>query len=114
MIETMTVNKEKMYQAVSQDYSNATDLADYLVNKGLPFRQAHEIIGKIVLYAIEKNKYLLDLTFKEYKQFCDLFEEDIYAVLTPKHVVEARNSYGGTAFSQVELQLKLAESKLKD
>lgn len=114
MIETMTVNKEKMYQAVRQDYSNATDLADYLVNKGLPFRQAHEIIGKIVLYAIEKNKYLLDLTFKEYKQFCDLFEEDIYAVLTPKHVVEARNSYGGTAFSQVELQLKLAESKLKD
>ena len=114
MIETMTVNKEKMYQAVRQDYSNATDLADYLVNKGLPFRQAHEIIGKIVLYAIEKNKYLLDLTFKEYKQFCDLFEADIYAVLTPKHVVEARNSYGGTAFSQLELQLKLAESKLKD
>lgn len=112
MIETMTVKKEKMYQAVSQDYSNATDLADYLVNKGLPFRQAHEIIGKIVLYAIENNKYLLDLTFDEYKQFSDLFEEDIYTVLMPKQVVEARNSFGGTAFSQVKLQLELAEQKL--
>ncbi|NCU17320.1 argininosuccinate lyase [Pallidibacillus pasinlerensis] len=112
MIETMTVKKEKMYQAVSQDYSNATDLADYLVNKGLPFRQAHEIIGKIVLYAIENNKYLLDLTFEEYKQFSDLFEIDIYTVLMPKQVVEARNSYGGTAFSQVKLQLELAEQKL--
>lgn len=112
MIETMTVKKEKMYQAVSQDYSNATDLADYLVNKGLPFRQAHEIIGKIVLYAIENKKYLLDLTFDEYKQFSDLFEEDIYTVLMPKQVVEARNSFGGTAFSQVKLQLELAEQKL--
>ena len=112
MIETMTVKKEKMYQAVSQDYSNATDLADYLVNKGLPFRQAHEIIGKIGLYAIENKKYLLDLTFDEYKQFSDLFEEDIYTVLMPKQVVEARNSFGGTAFSQVKLQLELAEQKL--
>ena len=82
------------------------------MNKGLPFRQAHEIIGKIVLYAIENKKYLLDLTFDEYKQFSDLFEEDIYTVLMPKQVVEARNSFGGTAFSQVKLQLELAEQKL--
>ena len=113
MIETMTVNKEQMYRAVSQDYSNATDLADYLVKKGIPFRNAHEIIGKIVLYAIQNNKYLLDLKLEEYQSFCDAFEEDIYTVLTPENVVNARNSYGGTSFQQVQIQIELAEKKLE-
>ncbi|PIB57863.1 hypothetical protein AOA62_28120, partial [Pseudomonas sp. 2995-3] len=61
MIETMVVNEDKMRQATSQDYSNATDIADYLVTKGMPFRDAHEVIGKIVLSAIEQKKFLLDL-----------------------------------------------------
>lgn len=113
MIETMVVNKEKMYSAVSQDYSNATDIADYLVTKGLPFRQAHEIIGKTVLYAIQHNKYLLELTLDEYQQFSSLFAEDIFKVLQPKHVVEARNSFGGTSISQVLQQIQLAEHKMK-
>lgn len=113
MIETMVVNKEKMYSAVSQDYSNATDLADYLVTKGLPFRQAHEIIGKTVLYAIQHNKYLFELTLDEYQQFSSLFAEDIFKVLQPKHVVEARNSFGGTSISQVLQQIQLAEHKMK-
>ncbi|MGE6259168.1 argininosuccinate lyase [Heyndrickxia sporothermodurans] len=113
MIETMVVNKEKMYSAVSQDYSNATDIADYLVTKGLPFRQAHEIIGKTVLYAIQHNKYLLELTLEEYQQFSSLFAEDIFKVLQPKHVVEARNSFGGTSISQVLQQIQLAEHKMK-
>jgi argininosuccinate lyase len=113
MIETMTVKKENMYKAVSQDYSNATDLADYLAGKGIPFREAHEIIGRIVLYAIQHNKYLLDLSLGEYRKFSGAFEEDIFEVLQPKNVVAARNSYGGTGFSQVETQLNLAIEKLE-
>ncbi|WP_417900281.1 argininosuccinate lyase [Bacillus haimaensis] len=109
MIRTMTVNKDKMHQAVSQDFSNATDIADYLVTKGLPFRQAHEIIGKIVLYAINNQKFLLGLTIEEYQQFSPLFKEDIYKILQPKNVVGARNSQGGTGFQQVKNQLAFAE-----
>jgi argininosuccinate lyase len=101
MVATMKVNRERMRQAVNQDFSNATDIADYLVNQNLPFRQAHEIIGKIVLYCIQNKKYLLDLTLDEYKQFSNLFDERIYAVLQPEHVVNARNVYGGTACNQV-------------
>ena len=113
MIETMTVKKENMYKAVSQDYSNATDLADYLAGKGIPFREAHEIIGRIVLYAIQHDKFLLDLSLGEYRNFSGAFEEDIFEVLQPKNVVAARNSYGGTGFSQVETQLNLAIEKLE-
>ncbi|MCA1319494.1 argininosuccinate lyase [Bacillus tianshenii] len=109
MIRTMTVNKDKMHQAVSQDFSNATDIADYLVTKGLPFRQAHEIIGKIVLYAINNQKFLLDLNIEEYQQFSPLFKPDIYEILQPKNVVGARNSQGGTGFEQVKNQLAFAE-----
>ena len=67
MIETMTVKKDVMRKAINNDFSNATDIADYLVGKGLPFREAHEIIGKIVLYAIQHQKFLLDLSFEEYQ-----------------------------------------------
>lgn len=113
MIATMQVNVGKMNRAVKEDYSNATDIADYLVNKGLPFREAHEIIGRIVLYAIQNKRYLLDIGIDEYQEFSTLFDEDIYAILEHKHVVEARNSYGGTAFAQVRQQIKLAEEKLE-
>jgi len=105
MIATMKVRKENMRKAVNQDFSNATDLADYLVNKGLPFRQAHEVVGKTVLYCIQQNKYLLDLTMDEYRQFSDLFEEDIYQAIDVVQVVNARNVLGGTAKGQVEKQL---------
>ncbi|WP_462408813.1 argininosuccinate lyase [Neobacillus sp. Marseille-QA0830] len=112
MIETMTVKKDVMRKAINNDYSNATDIADYLVTKGLPFRAAHEVIGKIVLYAIQSGKFLLDLSFEEYQQFSPLFEEDIYEVLAPEHVVAVRNSLGGTSPEQVRQQIKLAEEKL--
>ncbi|MCD8509904.1 MAG: argininosuccinate lyase [Bacillus sp. (in: Bacteria)] len=114
MIATMTVNTQKMRQAVNQDYSNATDIADYLVTKGLPFREAHEVIGKIVLHAISKNKFLLELSMDEYKQFHSFFEDDIYQVLAPDNVVAARNSYGGTSQAQVKDQIALAKMKLTD
>jgi argininosuccinate lyase len=109
MVATMKVNRERMRQAVNQDFSNATDIADYLVNQNLPFRQAHEIIGKIVLYCIQHKKYLLDLSLDEYKQFSALFDERIYAVLQPEQVVNARNVYGGTASNQVTEAIARAE-----
>jgi argininosuccinate lyase len=112
MVETMTVNKDVMRKAINNDFSNATDIADYLVRKGLPFREAHEVIGKIVLYAIQSNKFLLDLSFEEYQGFSSLFEEDIYEVLAPEQVVAVRNSFGGTAPAQVEHQIVLAEGKI--
>ncbi|MDQ6596196.1 argininosuccinate lyase [Bacillus salipaludis] len=113
MIETMTVNKDVMRKAINNDFSNATDIADYLVRKGLPFREAHEVIGKTVLYAIQQGKFLLDLTMEEYQEFSPLFEDDIYTVLAPEHVVAVRNSFGGTAPEQVLGQIKLAEGKLQ-
>ncbi|MDP4164254.1 MAG: argininosuccinate lyase [Bacillota bacterium] len=113
MIETMKVKQERMKQAVTEDYSNATDIADYLVNKGLPFREAHEVIGKLVLFGIQQNKYLLQLSLEEFKGFSPLFEEDVFTVLQPENVVNARNSYGGTAFTEVEKQIVLSESKMK-
>jgi argininosuccinate lyase len=112
MVATMKVNRERMKQAVRQDFSNATDIADYLVNKGLPFRQAHEIIGKIVLYCIEQNKFLLDLKLDEFTTFSKLFDADIYEVLQPEHVVNARNVYGGTAAPQVIGAISRAEAEL--
>lgn len=111
MVSTMQVNRDRMRQAVNQDFSNATDIADYLVNKNLPFRQAHEIIGKTVLYCIQNKKYLLDLTLDEFKTFSNLFEQDIYEVLQPEQVVNARNVYGGTASAQVAEAITRAEQK---
>ncbi|WP_257351347.1 argininosuccinate lyase [Pseudalkalibacillus decolorationis] len=112
MIETMAVNEKAMRKAVTEDYSNATDIADYLVTKGMPFREAHDIIGRVVLYAIKSQKYLLDLSIVEYKRFSPLFEEDIFDILEPEHVMNARDSHGGTATSQVKKQIEQAESKL--
>lgn len=114
MIATMKVNGERMRQAVNQDFSNATDIADFLVGKGMPFRQAHEVIGKTVLYCIEQNKYLLDLTLDEFKQFSSLFDNSIYAVLQPEQVVNARNVYGGTAKEQVLAAIGRADASLAE
>lgn len=114
MIATMKVNTDRMRQAVNQDFSNATDIADFLVGKGMPFRQAHEVIGKTVLYCIEQNKYLLDLTLDEFKQFSSLFDDSIYAVLQPEQVVNARNVYGGTAKQQVEAAIGRADASLAE
>ena len=112
MILTMTVNVDKMAQAVSKDFSNATDLADYLVRKGLPFRQAHEVVGKCVAYAIHQGKFLPEISLEEYKQFSDLFESDLLVALKPEHCVEARKSYGGPAFSEHEKQFAIGDKVL--
>ncbi len=109
MILTMTVNVDKMQQAVSKDFSNATDLADYLVRKGLPFRQAHEVVGKCVAYAILNDKFLSEITLEEYKGFIDLFEEDLLVALEPYNCVAARKSYGGPAFTENEKQFAIGD-----
>ena len=97
MIKAMRVNKEKMLLATKEDFSNATDMADYLVKKGLPFRDAHEVAGKSVSYCIEQDKWLMDLTLEEFKQFSPLFDEDILEEIKVETCVANRNSYGGTS-----------------
>ena len=105
MLLTMQVNKERMAEAVHKDFSNATDFADYLVRKGLPFRQAHEVVGKCVAYAIEQGKFLPDISLVEYKEYSNLFEQDLLEVLKPENCVAARTSYGGPAFSENAKQI---------
>ncbi|MEC3882141.1 argininosuccinate lyase [Halobacillus sp. HZG1] len=112
MLASMQVKGDQMKNAVNEDYSNATDIADYLAVKGMPFREAHAVIGKIVLYSIQQKKYLLDLTLEEYQDFSSLFEVDIFDKLNPNQVVAARNSEGGTGFDQVRKQIQLAKEHL--
>lgn len=108
MLATVRFNRERMAQAVRQDFSNATDMADYLAKKGMPFREAHEVVGRAVLYCIERGKYLADCTLEEFKAFSELFEEDIYQAIAPETCVNLRTSLGGTAPAEVERQMALA------
>ncbi|MGL6017009.1 MAG: argininosuccinate lyase [Selenomonadaceae bacterium] len=112
MMRGMKVNKDNMRKAVSEDFSNATDLADYLVKRGLPFRQAHEVAGKAVHFCIEQKKWLQDLTTAEFKALSPLFEEDIREAIQPETCVKNRNSLGGTSYHQVDMQLALAKDLL--
>ncbi len=113
IVAGMKVRKENMRRAVEEDFSNATDAADYLVKKNLPFRQAHEVAGKLVHYCIEKNIYLKDLTLDEFKNFSPLFDADIHDAIKPETCVAARNSQGGTSPKQVEIQIELARKWLE-
>jgi argininosuccinate lyase len=106
MVRTMTIHTEKLYTAVHQDFSNATELADYLATKGMPFREAHEVTGKLVFLCIQRGIYLLDLPLEELIEASDLIEEDIYDVLSPMAAVKRRNSFGGTGFDQVRIQIE--------
>lgn len=112
MINTMAVNKEAMGNAVKKDFSNATELADYLAGKGLPFREAHEVVGKLVLECIQRSCYLADLPIEEFKSASSLFEPDIYEVLSPYEAVKRRISSGGTGFSEVTAMIAKAEQTL--
>ncbi|MDT2731039.1 argininosuccinate lyase [Streptococcus parauberis] len=114
MLSTMTINKEKMASATQKDFSNATELADYLASKGVPFRKAHEIVGKLVLEATKGGYYLQDITLDDYKKISEVIEEDIYDKLSSKQAVARRTSLGGTAFSQVTEQIKKALSELEN
>lgn len=112
MMDTMKVNKDVMEEAVGTDFSNATELADYLAAKGMPFRKAHEVVGKLVLHCIEQGYYLKDVTLATYQQHSELIESDIYDIIAPSAAVKRRNSYGGTGFEQVKIQIEKAKGAL--
>ncbi len=112
ILKTMKVNVQRMQQNVEQGFANATDLADYLVNKGIPFRKAHEIVGQLVLYCIGKQKYLLDCSLEEFQSFSSEIQADIFERLNPIAVVEARTSEGGTAKAQVLKTLEQKQERL--
>ena len=109
IIAGMKIKSDNMRRAVEEDFSNATDLADYLVKKNLPFRQAHEISGKIVHYCIERGIYLKDLSTADFKNFSDKFADDIHEAIKPETCVNNRNSLGGTSAEQVKLQIEFAK-----
>lgn len=112
MIAKMTVNGDVTREAADRGYSNATDLADYLARKGVPFREAHHVVGSMVNYCIKHGKKLDDLTIEEYKQFNDKIEEDIRHEIALDTCVKARKSYGGTAPEAVQHQLDVAREVL--
>lgn len=112
MISTMTVNGEHTRAVLESDFSNATDMADYLAKKGLPFRQAHAVVGNAVHYCIEHHKMLLDLSMDEFKSMSPLFEEDIKEALSIENCVKNRESYGGTGPKSVERQQTHAEKAI--
>ncbi|MEL7350776.1 MAG: argininosuccinate lyase [Cyanobacteria bacterium P01_A01_bin.116] len=110
--EGLTFRKERLNQAVAEDFSNATDVADYLVTKDVPFREAYNLVGKVVKTSLAAGKLLKDLSMDEWKTLHPAFEEDIYEAIAPAQVVSARNSAGGTGFEQVRTALKRAQSLL--
>lgn len=109
MIKTLKVNEQKMKTSTENDYSNATELADYLAVKGLPFRQAHAVVGKLVLHGIQTHQNLQDMPLAELKNGSELIEADVYPELQSETAVARRNSFGGTGFDQVKLQIENAK-----
>ena len=110
MLDTMKIKKDVMKKAASGGFTNATDVADYLVKKGEAFRNAHEIVGKIVLYCIDENKTIYDLTLDEFKSFSPFFEEDVYKAIDLITCVEGRSVMGGPSSSSVQNQISLLEN----
>ncbi|KZK05876.1 Argininosuccinate lyase [Lactococcus cremoris] len=113
MLSTMTVNRVNMEKATEQDFSNATELADYLAAKGLPFREAHELVGQLVLICIKKGIYLQEVSLKDYQALSQLIEEDVYEVLKSRTAVSRRNSLGGTGFESIKKQIEQAKKELQ-
>ena len=101
MIPHIKSRKENMYEAARRGFSTATDLADYLVRQGMPFRNAHEVVGKAVAYGINTGKDLSEMNLDELRQFSDIIQDDVFSVLTLEGSVSARNHIGGTAPEQV-------------
>ncbi|EAZ90568.1 argininosuccinate lyase [Crocosphaera chwakensis] len=111
--EGITFRKERLSEAVAEDFSNATDVADYLAAKGVPFREAYNLVGKVVKTSLASGKLLKDLTLEEWHALHPNFEADIYEAITPKQVVAARNSYGGTGFEQIHQAIERAKKQLE-
>jgi argininosuccinate lyase len=112
MLPKLKINIEAMERATSTGFLNATDMADYLVAKGMAFRQAHDCVGKAVAYAWSKKKELHELTLKELKSFSSSITKDIFDVLTTKQMINRRKSFGGTSLKNVRTAIKKAEKDL--
>ena len=113
MIATMKVNKERMLAGAKGGFTNATDAADYLVKKGLPFREAHEVVGKMVAYALDCGKALDEFTMEEFLACSDIFDKDIYKAISMETCVNDRNVIGGPAKEEAERVIKINEEYLK-
>ncbi|PSO62730.1 MAG: argininosuccinate lyase [Cyanobacteria bacterium QH_2_48_84] len=111
--EGLEFRGERLAEAVAEDFSNATDVADYLAARGVPFRQAYNLVGKVVKKSLAAGKLLKDLTLEEWKELHPAFEADIYEAIAPNQVVAARNSYGGTGFEQVRQALEQARAQIR-
>lgn len=112
MREGLEFRPQRLAQAVAEDFSNATDVADYLAARGVPFREAYNLVGKVVKTSIAAGKLLKDLTIEEWQQIHPAFAEDIYEAISPRQVVAARNSYGGTGFEQVKQAIATAKTQI--
>ncbi len=111
-LNNIKLNQERMYQACAHSYTAATDAAEYLVKKGMPFRDAYKCIGEIIKHAIASEKYLTELTLKEWQKFSKLFESDITKNLAPEACVDARDIIGGTSRKQVRKAIKFSQKRL--
>jgi len=112
MLENIDVHKQRMYDACKQGFLNATDLADYLTLKGMPFRHAHAVAGRAVAFALNQGKELNDLTLEEFKNLSDLITEDVYEFIAIDKTVSRRISYGGTGFENVKKAVAKAAGEL--
>ena len=114
MVPALEVRREHMYEAARRGYATATDLADYLVKKGLPFRDAHEAVGNAVAFAIEQGKDLSECSLDELQQFHADIEQDVFDVLSLEGSLNARDIVGGTAPAQVRRQVAAGRKLIRD
>jgi argininosuccinate lyase len=112
VLRNIEFDRERARQGAASDYTNATDLADYLVRRGIEFRKAHELVGRIVVYAIEQRKELLDLTLAEYQHFSPLFDEGLFEAISLESSLSGKHQTGGTAPEQVGQELQRAKAML--
>lgn len=112
VFEGIKLNKAKIEAAAKGGYSNATELADYLVSKGVPFREAHDIVGQVVLYAIAQNKALEELSVDEFKRFKDVIAEDVYPILSLESILAKRDVLGGVAVNQTKAEIEALKQQL--
>ena len=113
MLSTMKFRKDRMKKSAANGFTNATDAADYLVNHGVPFRDAHGIVGQLVLYCIEKNMALEDMTLEEFKAISPVFEQDIYEAISLKTCVEKRITTGAPGKEAMEQVIRQYEGYLE-
>jgi len=114
LLENLKFNTEKMIDATKSGFMTATDLADYLVLKDVPFREAHGIVGRIVSYCIDRGKELHELSLEQLQSFCPLIKDDIFSFLTTEEMINRRASYGGTAAKRVAQAIAAATKWLDD